>query len=287
LQHQVKLAKRVDAGLPDGFSAPPNVSASAVASLELVDGDLTRQDTVAGRLTFWVRKCTPRRCRALAVIAILCGCGGQETTSPPPVPTVSILPTTSATAAPSTQGEPAPAPKPNDMPTGRVGNACRPDVVMCDGAQKTELVCTDGRLAARRTCHGPRGCVTVGDEGVRCDRTQALEGEDCQGEGNGACDSTMKSVLICQGGRFKTQLHCLGALGCELPGNYSIRCDKSVVEENESCAEESAVSCSTSGKQVKCKGGKFILDVSWKAKKGETCANRYRVSFETEKFMAR
>jgi hypothetical protein len=176
---------------------------------------------------------------------------------------------------------------PKCTPTGEAGDVCRPDSIVCDGAQKTELVCTDGKLAPRRTCHGALGCHTEPGGGVRCDRTQALEGEDCRDEGNGACDSTRKNVLVCQGGHFKTQLHCLGALGCELPGNYSVRCDKSVVEENEPCTEESSVSCATTGKQVKCKDGKFTVDKTWKPKKGETCANRYRVSFETEKFEAR
>jgi hypothetical protein len=176
---------------------------------------------------------------------------------------------------------------PKCVPTGEAGDVCRPDSIVCDGAEKTELVCTDGKLAARRTCHGALGCHTEKGGGVRCDRTQALEGEACRDEGNGACDSAKKNVLVCQGGHFKTQLHCLGALGCELPGNYSVRCDKSIVEENEPCTEESARSCSTSGKQVECKDGKFILDKKWKPKKDETCQNRYRVSFETEKFEAR
>jgi hypothetical protein len=176
---------------------------------------------------------------------------------------------------------------PKCTPTGEAGDACRPDSIVCDGAGKTELDCTDGKLVARRTCHGALGCHTEKGGGVRCDRTQALEGEDCRDEGNGACDAAKKNVLVCQGGHFKTQLHCLGALGCELPGNYSVRCDKSIVEENEPCTEESARSCSTLGKQVECKDGKFILDKKWKPKKDETCANRYRVSFETEKFEAR
>jgi hypothetical protein len=176
---------------------------------------------------------------------------------------------------------------PKCVPTGEAGDVCRPDSIVCDGAEKTELVCTDGKLAARRTCHGALGCHTEKGGGVRCDRTQALEGEACRDEGNGACDSAKKNVLVCQGGHFKTQLHCLGALGCELPGNYSVRCDKSIVEENEPCTEESARSCTTTGKQVECKDGKFILDKKWKPKKDETCQNRYRVSFETEKFEAR
>jgi hypothetical protein len=176
---------------------------------------------------------------------------------------------------------------PKCLPTGEVGDVCRPDSIVCDGAQKTELTCTDGKLAGRRTCNGALGCHTEPGGGVRCDRTQALEGEACRDEGNGACDSTKKNVLVCQGGHFKTQLHCLGPLGCELPGNYSVRCDKSVVDENEPCTEEFAVSCSTSGKQVKCTDGRFVIDKKWKHKKDEPCANRYRVSFETEKFEAR
>jgi hypothetical protein len=72
-----------------------------------------------------------------------------------------------------------------------------------------------------------------------------------------------------------------------LPGNYSVRCDKSVVALNEPCTEDGSLSCTADNQQVKCQDGKFSLDKKWKPKKGETCSNRYRVSFETEKFEAR
>jgi hypothetical protein len=176
---------------------------------------------------------------------------------------------------------------PKCTPTGEAGDVCRPDSIVCDGSQKTELTCVDGKLSARRTCHGALGCQTAPGGGVRCDRTQALEGESCREEGTGACDMARKNVLVCQGGRFQTQLHCLGPLGCELPGNYSTRCDKSIVEVGEACDEEAAPSCSADGKQVKCTDGKFIIDKKWKPAKGETCSIRYRISKETEKFEAR
>jgi len=176
---------------------------------------------------------------------------------------------------------------PKCSPMGEVGDVCRPDSIVCDGAQKNELSCVDGKLAQHRTCNGPRGCQTLSGGGVGCDRSIALEGEACQEEGTGACDTTRKNVLVCSGGHFKTELHCLGPLGCELPGNYSARCDKSVVEEGEPCDEDMAASCSTQGKQVKCTDGKFTVDKKWKPKKGETCNNRYRISKEVAKFEAR
>ncbi len=176
---------------------------------------------------------------------------------------------------------------PKCTPVGEIGEVCRPDSIVCDGAQKTQLACVDGKLAGTKTCHGALGCRTEPGGGVRCDRTQAVEGEGCREYGTGACDPTRKNVLLCQSGHFRTQLRCLGPLGCELPGNYSVRCDKSIVEENEPCTEDTAVSCSTDGRQVKCTGGQFVIDKTWKPKKDETCSNRYRVSFETEKFEAR
>jgi hypothetical protein len=176
---------------------------------------------------------------------------------------------------------------PKCTPTGEVGEICRPDSIVCDGAQKTQLACVDGKLAPTRTCHGPLGCRTEAGGGVRCDRTLAVELEECREEGTGACDATRQNVLVCQGGHFHTQLHCLGPLSCELPGNYSVRCDKSIVDDDEPCTEEGALSCTAAGKQVKCTGGRFALDKTWSPKKGETCSNRYRVSFETEKFEAR
>jgi hypothetical protein len=176
---------------------------------------------------------------------------------------------------------------PKCTPTGEVGDKCRPDSIVCDGAQKTQLSCVDGKLAPTRTCHGERGCETAPGGGIRCDRTVALEDEDCKEVDTGACDTTHKNVLVCDGKHFKTQMHCLGALGCELPGNYSTRCDKSIVPMDEPCVDEGAVSCNTDGKQVRCKEQKWALDKTWKPKKGETCSNRYRISKETEKFEPR
>jgi hypothetical protein len=176
---------------------------------------------------------------------------------------------------------------PKCTPTGEVGDVCRPDSIVCDGQGKTQLSCVEGKLAASRTCHGALGCQTEPGGGVRCDRTQGLEGEACRDEGTGSCDMARKNVLVCQGGHLHTQLHCLGPLACELPGNYSVRCDKSIVEENEPCTEDGAVSCTADGKQVKCADGKFAIDKKWKPAKGDKCDNRYRVSFETEKFEAR
>jgi hypothetical protein len=176
---------------------------------------------------------------------------------------------------------------PKCTPTGEVGDACRPDSIVCDGAQKSQLDCVNGKLAVTRTCHGARGCETAPGGGVRCDRTIAFDGEACRQEGIGACDPKQQYVLLCQGGKFAKALDCLGDLHCELPGNYSARCDKSKVPVGEACTEDGAASCSTDGVQVKCTQGAWAIDKKWKPKKGEVCANRYRVSYDTEKFEAR
>jgi hypothetical protein len=176
---------------------------------------------------------------------------------------------------------------PKCVPTGEVGDVCRPDSIVCDGAAKTQLDCVDGKLAVDRTCHGDRGCETAPGGGVRCDRTKALDGEACKQEGLGACDPAQKYVLLCQNGKFTKSLDCLGDLHCELPGNYSVRCDKSKVPVGEACTEDTSISCTPDGIQVKCTQGAWAIDKKWKPKKGEVCNNRYRVSFETEKFEAR
>jgi hypothetical protein len=176
---------------------------------------------------------------------------------------------------------------PKCTPVGEVGDSCRPDSIVCDGAQTSQLACAAGKFSLQRTCHGALGCQTAPGGAVRCDRTIALEDEPCTEEGTGACDTTRKNVLVCTAGRFKTEQRCLGDLGCELPGNYSVRCDKSIVLPNEACDEEGALTCTTEGKQVKCSGSQWVRDKTWKPKKGETCSNRFRKSRETEKFEAR
>src|SRR5579863_10454713 len=88
---------------------------------------------------------------------------------------------------------------PKCIPTGEVGDTCRPDSIVCDGAQKTQLSCVSGKLVVTRTCHGERGCETPPGGGVRCDRTVALEDEVCTEPDTGACDTTHKNVLFCEG----------------------------------------------------------------------------------------
>lgn len=176
---------------------------------------------------------------------------------------------------------------PKCTPTGEIGDACRPNSIVCDSAQRAQLDCVDGKLALARSCDGSMGCRTEAGGAVRCDRSQAVEHEDCGQEGAAACDAKRHDVLVCDGSHFRTSLHCQGPLGCELPGNYSVRCDKSLVDEGEECSEEGALSCSPTGKQVKCVEGRFVLDTRWAPRRGETCSNHYRVSFETEKFQAR
>jgi hypothetical protein len=178
---------------------------------------------------------------------------------------------------------------PKCTPTGEAGETCRPDSIVCDGAQHTELVCTDGKFVPRRTCHGARGCETPPGGGVLCDRTQALENEKCHEEDVWACDMDKKNVLICNMGLYTTQIHCLGPRGCELPGNYSVRCDKTTVPENEACDEPLSHACTPDGQQVVCTDGKFVIDKKWKPKKDETCLgmNHYTKNHETARFEAR
>ena len=176
---------------------------------------------------------------------------------------------------------------PKCTPTGLVGDTCRPDSIVCDVAQKTELDCVDGKLAATRTCHGALGCVTPPGGGVRCDRTQALEGEECRTEGERRVRHGQEERPGLSGRPLQDAAPCLGPIGCELPGNYSVRCDKSIVPENEPAPRRARSRALPEGKQVKCTDGKFVIDKTWKPKKDETCNNRYRFSFETEKFEAR
>jgi hypothetical protein len=172
-------------------------------------------------------------------------------------------------------------------PTGEVGDPCRPGSIVCNGEQNAQLVCLEGKLQQKKTCNGALGCQTAPSGGVRCDRTVAVEDEACSEEGTGACDMTRKAVLVCTGGQFKTQMHCLGDLGCAIPGNYTVLCDKSIVSTTEPCDEDGAATCSTEGTQLKCMGSKWKLDKDWKPKKGESCSKRYQIAKDTEKFEAR
>jgi hypothetical protein len=178
---------------------------------------------------------------------------------------------------------------PKCLPTGEVGDTCRADSFACDGAGKNELACKDGKLAHRRACGGALGCKTDPGGGTRCDKTQAQDNERCIDEGAGACDMAKKNVLVCKGGKYVKEMSCPGPLGCELPGNYSARCDRSRGEADDTCRpdDEGSIACNSEGVQLKCTAGKLVVDKSPHAPKKGECTSSWKVSYETAKFEAR
>ena len=177
---------------------------------------------------------------------------------------------------------------PKCIPTGLVGDACRPDSIVCDVAAE------DGARLRRRQarcdadlpwCPRVRHCRRAAEcAAIEPRRSRA---KSAAPRARARATWRRRASWSARAGTSRPSSSASGRSAASCPGNYSVRCDKSIVNENEPCTEESSLSCTSDGKQVKCTDGKFVIDKKWKPKKGETCANRYRVSFETEKFEAR
>ena len=171
---------------------------------------------------------------------------------------------------------------PSASPRATSATSCRPDSIVCDVAQpRRELDCVDGKLVAdahlprrARLRHAPRR-----RRALRSHAGPRGRGVPHGGQRRLRHDQEERPGLH-QDGQFKTTAPLPGrpsAASC--PGNYSVRCDKSIVVENEACTEEGAISVHGRGQAGQVHAtGKFAIDKTWKPKKGETCDNRYRVS---------
>jgi len=95
-----------------------------------------------------------------------------------------------------------------DTSRGDVGDPCRePDAVSCARDGKAALVCTGGRLAAKTTCRGPRGCAIENGK-LACDDTIAEADDACDLEGQAACSVDGAAELRCVRGKFSRARVC-------------------------------------------------------------------------------
>ena len=126
----------------------------------------------------------------------------------------------------------------------RVGDSCgmMTESGGCEDAH-TRLVCENGHYIAE-PCRGPAGCreeeqpsqgalsfnrvlcdVSENRDGDRCARSISSSGKLRIGgeEGQGACGSDRRSILVCHDGRYERHA-CAGSAGCYVKGD-KIGCD--------------------------------------------------------------
>lgn len=127
------------------------------------------------------------------------------------------------------------------------GGACRvADQLVCAQGGGA-LVCESAKWASV-PCKGQRGCVRRGDAD-ECDDTIAAEGDRCPRTPplDYACTADRGRALVCEDGGFDVWRDCRGPEGCLVVDGRNIRCDTSLGQPGNRCAQSGAYACSVDG----------------------------------------
>lgn len=94
-------------------------------------------------------------------------------------------------------------------------------------------------------CKGTRGCARQG-ESDDCDDTVAVEGDPCPTSPplDYACSPDRKVALVCKEGRFALWRDCRGPEGCTVEAGRNVRCDTTLGEPGDPCAQAGTYACS-------------------------------------------
>lgn len=105
-------------------------------------------------------------------------------------------------------------------------------------------------------CKGAHGCSRKGDTD-ECDDTVATEGDACPRNPplDYACTADRKSALVCKEGRYSLWRACRGPDGCQVEGSRNVRCDTTLGEAGDPCAQPGTYACSTDARtMLQCDG---------------------------------
>lgn len=114
----------------------------------------------------------------------------------------------------------------------------RKDLGCVEGAyscsDSTLYLCVNAKNESVAACEGANGC-TEGEQGVRCDQSEATRGSKCIGEGRHACARDHESLLVCvDGGIFEPERACGGDKKCTI-NSAEITCDDATAEVGDAC----------------------------------------------------
>ena len=165
------------------------------------------------------------------------------------------------------------------------GGKCRAtDPLVCGGVD-TALVCQLPAPAAQEgawvavPCKGTGGCARR-SESDECDDTVAAEGDLCPTSPplDYACSPDRKVALVCRDGRFGIWRDCRGPEGCSVEGGRNVRCDTTLGEPGDPCAQAGTYACSADRQaMLSCDGSSLSTASSCRGPQG--C----RVERETRK----
>lgn len=146
-----------------------------------------------------------------------------------------------------------------------VGSSCEKGESRCVDGQRA-LVCQNEEYI-ETLCRGKNGC-RLEPAGTACDIHGNQDGDTCStdDEGAAACVDP-KTLVACRKGSY-VRVACRGPGGCAEEGGHA-RCDTSVAEAGEPCAEDGKKACSSDGQRVlACIEGKMAPKYECRGEKG-------------------
>jgi hypothetical protein len=170
------------------------------------------------------------------------------------------------------------------------GAQCRvADQLVCGGAGKA-LVCEPALAAAASAasaapglpaapaamswlevpCRGPRGCARKNDVD-ECDDTVAAVGDACPRNPplDYACTADGQQALVCKEGRFATWRACRGPDACQVEGGRHVKCDTTLGEPGDPCAQQGTYACAADHKaMLTCDGTVLVAATSCRGAEG-------------------
>ena len=137
-----------------------------------------------------------------------------------------------------------------------------PDQLVC-GAPDRALLCetsqTEGSAGAiawvEVPCKGARGCSRTSREARdadECDDTVAAEGDACPHNPplDYACTADKARALVCKDGHYALWRACRGPDACQVEGGRNVRCDTTLGEPGDPCAQQGTYACSSDAKAM-------------------------------------
>lgn len=157
---------------------------------------------------------------------------------------------------------------------GAGGRCAVPDQLVCGGAQRA-LVCEPAPSGGATAwleipCKGAQGCSrrTEGDE---CDDTVANDGDSCPRSPplDYACTSDHARALFCKDGRYALWRACRGPDGCQVEGGRNVRCDTTLGEPGDPCAQPGTYACASDSQAILlCDGSSLAAASSCRGPEG-------------------
>jgi hypothetical protein len=147
------------------------------------------------------------------------------------------------------------------------GRCSVPDQLVCarpDRALLCEPAASGGVRAWQEVpCKGARGCSRRDDDDA-CDDTMADDGDPCPRSPplDYACTSDRSRALVCKDGRYALWRACRGADGCQVEGGRNVRCDTTLGEPGDPCAQQGTYACSSDTQAMLLCDGSSLAAVS-------------------------